>query len=58
MLRAIVVSGLVVALIVGAFGALYRDYARRQYLALVAKECIEHGGRYHETWFRHRPVCK
>lgn len=54
------VIGLIVALgvIVGVGGAYYVKGEREQMRSEVAKSCIEAGGKYHETMFRRRPVCR
>lgn len=55
-----ILIGIVVIAAIGfiALGSAWQKAAREEMRSQVAKECIEDGGKYHETWLRRRPVCK
>ena len=46
------------AVTVGLITVAWEHVAREQMRSEVAKDCIAGGGRYHETMFRRRPICK
>ena len=46
------------AIAIFAFCEAWKRVSREEMRTEVAKECIEHGGKYKETMFRRRPVCK
>lgn len=48
----------VLGVIVGIGGAYYVRGQRERMRAEIGQACIEAGGKYHETMFRRRPVCR
>jgi hypothetical protein len=54
----IAVGFALLAVAVSIAGGYYYKAKREEAKAEIAKECIDNGGRYRETIFRHRPVCK
>jgi hypothetical protein len=52
----LIVAFFAAAIAVG--GGYYYKAEREKAHAVIAKECIDQGGRYHESFFRHRPICK
>lgn len=57
-MKAAIIIVVIAAVGVSIIAAAWKKVAREEMRTVVAKECIEHGGRYHETMFRRRPVCK
>jgi hypothetical protein len=57
MKAAIAVAALIAAA-ASIAGGYYYKAEREKAHAAIARECIGQGGHYHESIFRHRPICK
>jgi hypothetical protein len=53
-----VVAVIAIAICGTAFAIAWPKAAREQHRTDVAKDCIEAGGGYSESWLRRRPKCK